>query len=182
MPNNNLFKNKYRNGTFRKPGWNYANPGYYFVTICVKYRFPAFGSIKNGQIILSDIGLQANRCWQEIPKHFPFVQLDAYIVMPDHVHGIIIINPRQYVGPQNIVGLRPYHGYIYQKNGCNAFGPQSENLPSIIRGFKIGVTKYAIMHNNSFAWQRLYYDHVIRDKTALRNIRNYIINNPKHKP
>lgn len=174
-----LFKNKYRNGTCRKPGWNYGNPGYYFVTICVKPRLPVFGSIKNDQVILSDIGVQAHQCWQDIPKHFPNAQIDAYIIMPDHVHGIIIINPRRYVGPQ--VGLRHHHWYTKQQNGANIFGPQSRNLASIIRGFKIGVTQYAHAHNiNDFSWQRLYYDHIIRNERSLQRIRHYIISNPKH--
>jgi hypothetical protein len=77
---------------FRYQGYDYSQNGFYFVTICTKNREMFFGDIKNEKIKLSDIGLIANKFWLEIPSHFPFVVLDEYAIMPDHIHGIIKIN------------------------------------------------------------------------------------------
>lgn len=77
---------------FRYQGYDYSQNGFYFITICTKNREMFFGNIKNGKIKLSDIGLIANKFWLEIPNHFPFVILDEYVIMPDHIHGIIKIN------------------------------------------------------------------------------------------
>ncbi|MCJ8166483.1 hypothetical protein MKJ04_16680 [Pontibacter sp. E15-1] len=121
-------------------------------------RYTAFGEI-------------ANQYWQEIPKHFPFVELDEFIVMPHHIHGIIFINKAE----QN----------VWQPN---KFGPQSQNLASIIRGYKAAVKKHATLQQLDFAWQPRYYDRVIRSEKELQNIRQYIFNNPakweteKHNP
>ena len=86
-----LFRNKYRIGSIRYRGFDYSSPGKYFITICTKNKLPYFGKIENGIMILSDPGLIANKCWQEIPNHFPFIELDEFFIMPDHLHGIIII-------------------------------------------------------------------------------------------
>ena len=115
---------------------------------------------------LLDIGKIALKYWQQIPKHFPFVLLDEYIIMPNHIHGILVIDKP--VETQNFASLR---------NG-NKFGPQSRNLASIIRGSKIGVKKWAITHNFDFFWQPRYYDHIIRNEESLNRIRQYIRQNP----
>ena len=159
---------KYRNESNRYPGWNYGWDGFYFVTICVKHRAPAFGQVVDGRMELSELGQWARYCWKDIPNHFPFVVLDAFIVMPDHIHGIIQINKP--VGAQDFAPLR----------ARNIFGPQSQNLGSIIRGFKIGVKKYTTMHHIPFQWQPNYHDHIIRNQQALERIRIYIRNNPKN--
>ena len=175
-----LYKNKYRIPSARAPWWNYAANGWYFVTSCTQNRECFFGDVVDGEMRLSGIGRIAHACWLEIPKHFPFVQLDAFVVMPNHVHGIIVIDKpdegdlivgtveiQELVSPPRIT-LGPR----------NTFGPQSKNLASIIRGFKIGVTKNARLIDPGFAWQSLYHDHIIRDKKSYRNISEYIINNP----
>jgi hypothetical protein len=77
---------------FRYQGYDYSQNGFYFITICTKNRKMFFGNVKNEKIKLSDIGLIANKFWLEIPNHFPFVILDEYVIMPDHIHGIIKIN------------------------------------------------------------------------------------------
>lgn len=112
------------------------------------------------------------KCWTEIHKHFPFVTFDEYVIIPNHIHGILKITKPNSVGTQNFASLR---GDNYK----NKFGPQSKNISSIIRGFKIGVKKYATTNNINFAWQPRFYDHIIRDNNALERIRQYIINNPK---
>jgi putative transposase len=86
------FRNKYRIPSTRLQNWDYGWNASYFVTICTHKRKCYFGEVVNGNMILSEIGKMAEKCWMEIPNHFPFVKLDAHVVMPNHVHGIIIID------------------------------------------------------------------------------------------
>lgn len=83
------FQNKYRIQSTRHPSWNYANSGFYFVTICTQFRRPYFGKIKEKTMQLSDMGRAAMKYWADIPTHFPRVILDTFIVLPDHVHGLL---------------------------------------------------------------------------------------------
>ncbi len=153
----------------RLQGYDYGLNGAYFVTINIKDRSPHFGSIRNEMMGLSFLGCWVWSCWYEIPFHFPFVFLDEFVVMPDHVHGIIFINR---LGTQDFGSLTGQYK--------NKFGPQSKNLSSIIRGFKIGVTKYARRHGLDFCWQARFHDHIIRNGTELNRIRQYIRDNPKN--
>ena len=167
---------------YRLPGYNYAQNGFYFVTICTKDHEMFFGNIINAQMMLSDIGKIVNKYWLEIPRHFPHVKLHEYIIMPNHVYGILEIDwdgtrgsfdPNSVVGTQNFVFLRDAsHNYE------NKFGPQSKNLSSIIRGYKMAVKKWAAMNNIDFAWQPRFRDTIIRNEESLYKIRRYIIYNP----
>ncbi len=188
----NKFKNKYLIPSARASFWNYGWNAAYFVTICTKNRRCWFGDVVNGIMELSPMGHIANSCWYQIPLHFPFVELGEHIIMPNHVHGIVIINKPddghndgrndgRNVQTQNFASLPPppppsSSSAISQ----NQFGPQSKNLASIIRGFKIGVTKNARKINSEFVWQPRYHDHIIRNDKSFENISNYIINNPKN--
>lgn len=166
MTDNQKFRNKYRISSARLKGYDYSQDGAYFVTICTKNRECHFGYIKNGQMQLSEIGKIACECWLQIPDHFPFVVLGEWVVMPNHVHGVVIIDKKY-----DIPSSQPYQ---------NKFAPQSKNLASIIRGFKIGVTKNAHVIYPNFSWQPRFHDHIIRDKNELSHISEYIINNPKN--
>ncbi|MCJ7509237.1 MAG: hypothetical protein MUO85_11035 [candidate division Zixibacteria bacterium] len=162
---NEKFREKYRIPSARLLHYNYSKNGVYFVTICTKNFECYLGEVVNDKMILSEIGKITDEYWREIPKHFPFVKLDAFVVMPNHLHGILIIDKT--VETQNLASLQK-----------NKFGPQSQNLASIVRGFKIGVKKYAVIHNISFGWQPRFYDHIIRNNKSLNGIREYIQNNP----
>lgn len=83
------FKNKYRIGSHRLQNWDYSNDGFYFVTICTKNKQHFFGEIKNQEMILNQFGKIAQKFWQEIPQHFNNTELDEFIIMPNHIHGII---------------------------------------------------------------------------------------------
>lgn len=196
---NDKFQNKYRISSTRLQNWDYGWNASYFVTICTKNREHYFGEIVDGEMQLSDIGKMAQQCWREIPGHFPFVILDAFVIMPNHVHGIIVINKtddgrnngrddgngdggngvgaQNFVETQNFASLR---NNLQQTRYKNRFGPQSQNLASIIRGYKTGVKKYATMNNINFAWQSLYDDRIIRDNPSFDRIRNYINTNIKN--
>lgn len=114
-------------------------------------------------MVLNDAGAIADQYWYAIPEHFPNVVLHEYIVMPNHVHGII-----QLVGAKN--------------NGTKNISPPrspSKTIGSIVRGFKIGVTKWMRQNTDvQNVWQRNYYEYIIRDERTYQNIVRYIINNP----
>jgi REP element-mobilizing transposase RayT len=179
------YKNKYRIETTRLKNWNYGWNGAYFITICTQNRIHYFGEIENREMQLSKIGKMAEKYWYEIPQHFPFVKLGEFVVMPNHIHGIIIIDKTNngettVVETQNFASLqqRQQRQQYQPPLSKNKFGPQSQNLASIIRGYKIGVTKNAKKINPMWKWQSRYYDHIIRNEKSFQNISNYIINNP----
>ncbi|KXK39302.1 MAG: hypothetical protein UZ09_BCD002000975 [Bacteroidetes bacterium OLB9] len=185
------FNNKYRIASTRLQHWDYGWNAAYFVTICTKNRICWFGNVADGRMVLSEIGEIAQKCWIEIVEHFPFVKLDAFIVMPNHVHGIIIIDKidderndgqnvetQYFASPHMVSQMTPHMTPTELNKPQNQFGPQSKNLASIIRGFKIGVTKNARIIQPDFAWQSRFHDHIIRDEQSYHTISKYIINNP----
>ena len=115
---------------------------------------------------LSDIGRAAEAFWNEIPQHYPHVDSDEFIVMPDHFHGIITINNN--VRTEDI-----------RSGQANEWtGAKSGSISAIVRGFKIAVTKYSGETNQKFEWQKSFYDHIIKNEESLDKIRLYICNNP----
>ena len=171
----NKYQNRYRIPSARLRGWDYGWDAAYFVTLCTKGRYPYFGRVAPGEMILTPAGQAARDCWYAIPDHFPFVRLGEFIVMPNHVHGIVIIDKRGY----GFNGGGAAGGLLLPQPPGNRFGPQSQNLPSIVRGYKIGVTKSARLTDSRFAWQARYHDHIIRTVDAHRRIAWYIRNNPR---
>lgn len=193
------FQDQYRISSARLKNLDYGSNAIYFVTICTQNREHYFGKIADGNINLTDTGKIANRFWFEIPNHFPFVQLGEFVVMPNHVHGIIIINKTDNndsvncgidgcacvdptVETQNFASLPPppIPPSNQPQNRGNIFGPQSQNLASIIRGYKIGVTKFARNNNIPFSWQSRFHDHIIRNHESFVRISDYIIHNPEN--
>lgn len=174
------FRNRYRIASARWAAWDYASNAAYFVTICVEGRVHVFGRVVNGGMKLSPLGQWADDCWQAIPDHFPFVELGEYVVMPNHVHGVVVINKTADtdVETQNAVSVETQDFASLPPQPRNKFGPQSKNLASIVRGYKIGVTKYARQNNLPFAWQARYHDHVIRNAGEWERISKYIVANP----
>ena len=167
--NPGLFADKYRIDSARRPGHDYSKAGQYFITICTQSRQPYFGqiqpasdSLNDAQLIGTDLATRALDCWQEIPHHFPFAEPDAFVVMPDHIHGILFF----------------HRSADYSEHHPAVFGPQSDNLASVIRGFKVGVKSWATRSGIPFTWQPGYFDRVIRNDIELEKIRQYIRNNP----
>lgn len=201
------FNNRYRISSARLQSWDYGSSGLYFITICTKNRERYFGEISNGEMHLSEIGEIVKTEWIKTFAMRPDMNLemDEYVVMPNHFHGIIMIGENRYNagtdGMGRPVGRDAMHCVSTPSpspstppqptdeksddetksntHSKNKFGPQSKNLASIIRGFKIGVTTNVRKINSDFAWQPRYHDHIIRNHTALQNIRNYIIHNPQ---
>ena len=164
-----LYKNKYRIESIRLPNRDYAANGYYFVTICTHKKHCYFGKITNNQMKLSQVGRIAQKHWQEIPNHFNHVYIDAYVIMPNHLHGIIIIDR-----PTQKLNLSS------QPTDTNKFAPlKSGSLSAVIQAYKASVTRWCRKNDDDiFRWQSRFYEHIIRNARSLENIRTYIINNP----
>lgn len=184
MTQNEQFQQKYRIPSSRLQRWNYAWNGTYFITICTYKRRCYFGDIQQNEIFLTELGKQAEKCVVNISQHFPFVIMDGFVIMPNHVHLLFTIYNTEpdtqpmgdninNVETQNFASLRMEQPPTPQ----NTFGPQSKNVASIVRGFKIGVTKYARNHEIDFAWQTRFYDHIVRNEQAYNHILFYIQNN-----
>ena len=195
---------KHHRRSIRLQGYDYSQEGLYFITICCQDRAHLFGEIVDGKMILNDAGLQAKKSWQDIPNHFPNAVLHEYIIMPNHIHGIIeFVGANQY-SPNNNSPNNNSPNQTFSDNGNDVenndkakdlelvngtknFSPlpnatwrsPSKTIGSVIRGFKIGVTKW--MRNNTTVvnvWQRNYYDHIIRNEQDYERISEYIKNNP----
>lgn len=170
------FRGKYRTTSIRKPGWNYNSDGAYFVTICTKNRRNFFGRISNGRMENSEMGVLARKFWDEIPNHFPFVKLGEYVIMPDHLHGIIILKNadfEKFAEAPNL-GASTVKG---NNGGIQKWKPG--NLGVIINQFKRICTIHSRKLDPQFAWQSRYYDHIIRDEMEFHRISEYIRNNPE---
>ena len=156
--------------------YDYTQPGMYFVTIVTHQRDPLFGKIENELMILNAFGTIAAECWRAIPGHFPNIELGAYIIMPNYVHGIIVIRDDesafdavdvQHVGATQCVAPTP--------TITRPKGPKPNSLGAIIGSYKSAVS-YRINkeHNATNIWQRNYYEHIIRNDKDLQSITDYI--------
>ncbi len=153
----------------RKPNrlreYDYSKNGYYFVTICTQNLVEWFGKIENDQMVLNEYGQVVLECWHDLPNHYRNIKLDESVIMPNHIHGIIII--------ENNVGNR--HACSLQMER------QHQILPVVIGSYKSAVARYIHQTKNGqdFHWQKSFYDHVIRNENELAFIREYILNNPR---
>lgn len=179
---NQLFKNKYLIPSTRLTGYNYAQAGYYFVTICTKNKFNYFGEIINNKMILNDLGKIALEEVMKTPQIRTNIKLDEFVIMPNHIHIILIIKNINTVhyNYKNMTVETHCNASLPQPSYKNKFGPQQNNLSSIIRGIKSVITKTINIKygHNYFAWQTRFHDHIIRNEQSLNNIRKYIHDNP----
>ena len=181
-----LFRNKYRNESSRLLNHDYLSNSTYFVTICTCRMNQYFGNVLDGKMTLSTAGQIANKLWIELPEHFSFVVIDEFIIMPNHIHGILILQPNLSIPP--IVGTlhatslhKAHHDHQNQKfknEFMSAISPKSESLGNVIRSYKSAVSKQVHFIDSGFSWQPRYHDHIIRSYNELKNTRSYIINNP----
>lgn len=191
--------------SIRKKGYDYAQKGLYFITINCYHRTCLFGEIHQGKMILNPAGKIALTCWLEIPQHFPNVVLHEYVIMPNHVHGIIEItsgakslvatvdgdtvdgalvrandySPLQVPIPESTPECM--HTPVSIPGGAHpaTFRSPSKTIGSMVRGFKIGVTKWMRQHTSIHSvWQRNYHEHIIRTNLDYYRISRYIRENP----
>ena len=145
---------------------DYSDAGYYFVTICVGNRECVFGKVQDTEMQLNEWGEIAAQCWADIPAHFPDVEIDEFIVMPNHIHGIVVVKK-----DDNDVGNADLRSL--QKTDRTKM-----KLSKVIHGFKSSVTrKIRKQSDHYFSWQTSFHDHIIRDTEELEKIQHYIIFN-----
>jgi REP element-mobilizing transposase RayT len=163
-----MANDKHRRRSIRLQGYDYSQAGAYFVTVSTHDKECLFGEIADGEIKLNAFGEVAQASWYELPQHFSYLGLDVFVIMPNHVHGIIVLNG---VGAQHAApprgGLRP--------------NVQAGSLGAVVRSFKSAVSKQINELQGTPGmpvWQRNYYEHVIRNAEELHRIRQYIVNNP----
>lgn len=198
------FRNRYRIGSTRLNGYDYTRNGAYFITICTQKKIPFFGNVIGGKMILSETGIIVRDFWLKIPVHFPATHLDEFIIMPDHIHGIIIISsnvqPISESNSNHIIVETPNLGVSNEtqinpgqseetprlgvstgsliESGNSFWKPKS--IGSIINQFKRICTIRTKSCGLDLSWQSRFYDHIIRSDNELDRIRIYIKDNPQN--
>ena len=160
---------------YRLQNWDYSNSGYYFITICTKDRINYFGNIVNNKMDLSEIGSVVNKYWSEIPQHFIGIEIDKYVVMPNHFHGILIVKKTN-----NNVGTH-YNAFLpteIENKYKNMADKSIQTIPLAIKLFKRSVKQYANQNHIKFAWQSRFHDRIIRSEKEYWAKRMYVDNNP----
>ena len=178
------FKGKYKIPSARLQSWDYAWDGAYFITICTKDKTHYFGAIANGKMQLSHLGILADVLWYEIKHHAHNLELGEFVVMPNHIHGILILNNNDNDGncrDRACPVSTPTINTSADRNiGQQRFPNQGKNtISSIIGGYKSAVTKHAHRLGYKFAWQSRFYDHIIRNEKSYNYIVEYIKRNPR---
>ena len=195
---------KHRRRSIRLRDYDYSQPGAYFITVCTYDRDCLFGEVVDGVMELTPYGRMVADEWHRTEMVRPNVVLDAFVVMPNHVHGIIgIVEYNDDHGDVSHRGDVPHRGDVSQRRrGVSQYAPTpgptptptpttgpsglqspSQTVGAIVRGFKGAVTKRINHHRGTPGvpvWQRGYYEHIIRNERALNRIRRYIIENPLH--
>ncbi|HLO14385.1 MAG TPA: hypothetical protein VK206_06130 [Anaerolineales bacterium] len=170
---------KHHRHSIRLPNYDYSQPGSYYVTIVAWHRESLFGEVVAGEMKLNRFGLVSKGQWERLPKRFPNIELGAFVIMPNHMHGIIVITyGRGTAGNFSDFGDQlsrraPTHEQ-FQK-------PVKGSVPTIIRSYKSAVSYRINLIRGSRdvpVWQRNYYEHVIRNEKDLQNKTDYIEANP----
>lgn len=161
--------------SIRKAGYDYSQPGAYYITICVKDSRRLFGTIEENGVRLSDLGIIVREKWNQIPNRFQWTRIDEYIIMPDHFHGIVIIE-------------QPLEELVrWRQSGGRGDPPLLPSLPEILYWFK-SATNHEYLKllpptnmptKGNTLWQRSYYDRIIRSEAELNIRRQYIFDNPQ---
>lgn len=157
----------------RLQGYNYADEGAYFVTIATMKRQHLFGKVVDSEMRLSALGKVVQARWVAIPDHHAHVALDAFVVMPNHVHGIVIIT-------KSTIGTKPTSSASNTNNINSDNAGVVPTLGTVIGSYKSSVTRVARQEGiiDSSPWQTRYHDHIIRDERGLNTIRAYVATNP----
>ena len=158
--------------SIRIPGGDYSRPGAYFVTICAAYRRNIFGAVQEGRVILSPLGEIVRSSWVQIPEHFPAAMVNEYVIMPNHLHGIVVLG----VGARYIVPSDPRARTREQFQK-----PTRDTIPTIVRTFKAAVTRSArgkLGIRDQMIWQSNYFERALRDGREVSLAIRYIAENP----
>ncbi|TRX16172.1 transposase [Flavobacterium franklandianum] len=190
------FQNKYRVPSARLQNWNYGANGAYFITICTKEMQHFFGEVVDKKMILNLVGALAEEYWTEILKQFPYVELGNFQIMPNHMHGILIIdksvvavetrfiasNLGERIDDVDISETRLIAS-VPEKDGIGGFAGENnpmlaDNISRIIRWYKGRCTFEMRKKNPNFGWHSRFHDHIIRNSESFERIQNYIEENP----
>jgi REP element-mobilizing transposase RayT len=158
--------------SIRLKSYDYSLAGAYFITVCTQDRACSLGEIVNGEMRLNDAGEIAVSVWREISEHFPSVATDEFVVMPNHIHGILVVAD---------ASVRATHASPLPALRGRASGPSQRSIGAIVGSFKSAAAKRINESRGTVGvsvWQRNYYEHVIRGDDALNRVRQYIIDNP----
>ena len=161
--------NQHHRHSIRLNEYDYASPSAYFVTVGTYSYKCIFGKIRDKVLLLNSLGELVEKCWMDIPDHFPNVEVKPFVVMPNHIHGIITIYEDD------------GRGMIYRAPTTEKFGrPVIGSVPTIIRTYKASVSRIARRELGMVKiWQRNYYEHIIWNELELNNIAGYISINPE---
>lgn len=187
------YRNKYRIASARAQWWDYGWNGAYFITICTQNRAHLFGEIVGGNMHVSPLGAIADVLWHEIPTHAPFVELGDFVVMPNHIHGILILDKPDGVnemgGNDGTGTVETGHALSLQQQptsqppsvGQKRFQNIGKNtVSSIVGSYKSAVTKHANRLGLENGWQARFHDHIIRNDAEYQRISDYIVRNPQN--
>ena len=168
-----LYLKKYRIEPARLRNWDYRARGWYFVTICTQNRARIFGEVVDGQVQLSPLGRIANLDLQNLHSHYSNVQADAYVVMPNHVHALIMIDGDHCFTPS------PSSLISTEATSSEFSSPRSRSLSAIVRSYKAGVTQRSRESGlTQTIWQPRFHDHILRGDGTIAAVRDYIRNTP----
>lgn len=172
------YKGKYRIPSARLQTWDYGSNGMYFITICTHNREHYFGEIVDGKMKFFEIGRIAEKYWYEIPERFSYIHLDAFVVMPNHVHGILLIDKPMDAPPDAtpspIVETISPGGITGHKNPMF-----HQNISRTMRWYKGRCSLEIRKTHADFAWQARFHDHIIRNNESFEIIQHYVRNNPQ---
>jgi len=179
-------KQKHRRRSIRLPGYDYTSTGAYFVTICVHGWECLLGEVVDAVMRPSEFGQVVSRYWMRIPVHVAHVELDEWVVMPNHIHGIIMITGRGEASPEGVSSadrLTPGEGRLREQDVGRDASPllRSGSLGAIVGNFKSVTTRRVNRMRGTPGvpfWQRNYWEHIIRNDQSLHRIRAYIRDNP----
>ena len=163
------FQNKYRIESARAD-WHDYDGGTYFITICTKHREHFFGEIEDGEMVLSDIGRYAAEQFDNVSTHYPYAEIPLWAIMPNHVHGIVVIDGNKTKYDRRVVET-------WRAASLQDIANLQGWLSVVIGGLKSSITRYTNKNKISFSWQPRFHDHIIRDNSELNRIANYIENN-----
>ena len=157
--------------------FNYARAGYYFTTICIHNRRELLGSITEGKFIESPNGLVVRKCWESIPEHNPLTHLDEFVIMPNHLHGIVVLDWKP-AGDACVAPTALRNAEVHIDHAKP--GPDQNSLAAIIGSFKAAASKHLRwkQRHRYPLWQRSFFDRVISTDEELHAVREYIVNNP----
>lgn len=166
-----LFQKQYRIETARRAGWDYASRSWYFVTLCTKGRECSLGNAVHGTVALSRAGMIAESQMWEIADHYSNVAVDRFVIMPNHVHAIIVMEGRHQYSP------------TLRGDGASPVSTarRAKSLGDVVGGYKAGVSRICRGQGIAdFAWQERFYDRILGSNTSVNAVRDYIERNPEN--